>query len=127
MADKKILYKIVVRRGVKHIIEFRVKSISEKTITYYPRSQDSVGVKKLKVDDLDKVSITNDTFEITVNNSYVFTFDKSKLEAYKNDCINLYVKTLDDYAEKLKQITLGLFDVEWEESKIEKEKGNPNE
>lgn len=112
---EKTLYKILVRKDVKHIIEFRIKSITSKTITYYPTNRDNVGTKRVDVQDLDVLKVSE---EITEMVAYIYTTDKSKIEEYQNSCINAFVKNVEDYSKKLNDIVHRLVDVKWDERLI---------
>ena len=118
--DDKILYKIVVRKDTKQVLEFPVHNETKKSIVYYPNTRSSTSKKILNKDQLDKVYIDDVAHSIFLNAAIVFTLDASKIESYKLACDNEYRIKLEEFKEQFDGVLLSLFNVEWKVDKINK-------
>ena len=113
-ASNKYIYKIVVRGGKKLVFKMLILKETDTMIKYLP-NENSDTYKTIKKKDLEVLKIDDQTREISLNAATVFTLEESNVEFLKNSCINLFVNTLNKEIERLNNIELALFDVEWEE------------
>ena len=121
--ESKYLYKILCRKDTKHVIQFKIKNITSKIITYYPTNRDGVGTKRCRVEDLDILQISEETTEVVLNNAYVYTMDKSKIKEYQDACVIAFSKRLQLEINRLNKSFEDLSQVEWKESLLD-QKGN---
>ena len=96
--QQEFLYKVSARRQSLIIQKFKVEKITTKTINF----QGKYSKHRIDIKNVDILLVENKSYEPSLNNSYMFTFDVSKLPIYQLKVLTHFLGRIENRLQEYK-------------------------